>query len=122
MLHWGVNSISDEAHKRGSSSCSFVPVHEAPWLPFCYTSITFKSTHCTRNTEQLEFYRSDLPWLCFGVVSCSLFAANLYPLSFAVRRRKEMLLSVPGSTLQVLKYVPGCSIRHCTLQIVLMGI
>lgn len=60
--------------------------------------------------------------LCFGVVSCSLFAANLYPLSFAVRRGKEMLLSVSGSTLQVLKYVPGCSIRHCTLQIVLMGI
>ena len=60
--------------------------------------------------------------LCFGVVSCSSFALNLYPLSFAVCRGKEMLLSVPGGTLWVLKHGPGCSVRHCTLQILSTGI
>lgn len=60
--------------------------------------------------------------LHFGVFACSLFALNCYPLSFAVCRGKEMLLSVPGSMLGVLKYVEGCLVRHCTLQTLQMGI
>lgn len=60
--------------------------------------------------------------LCFGVVYCSLFALNHDPVSFAMCKGKEILLSVPGSMLGLLKYVHGCLVRHCTLQILQMGI
>lgn len=76
--------------------------------------------HVKHWTARISQFWSSM--LCFGAVCCSLFALILYPLNFAVHRQKEMLLSLPGSTLWVLKCEPGCSVRHCTLQILLMGI